>query len=354
MENEKSASLLIGSHRETTIHSAAVFAAVLVPVLVAEGLLIGYHIPAAWVTACSILFAACVFCTGLYELRILRLARKTEIILESICASNTDLLLQEGFSHMSLPEQVNYVLSCLTDHVREEYESTLLSKQAELFALQAQINPHFLYNTLDAIRGQAVMEGADEISDTIEALSNLFKYSISQKENLIPLRKEIDNLIYYMKIQKYRYLDKIDLVLDIEDNDYRILGTLVPKLTLQPIIENAIYHGLEPKIGKGTIKIHVFTSGDRLQMTITDDGVGMDEETLIRIKKSLTSRIPYHRVEKSPHGIALYNANRRIQQYFGPGYGIDLYSTQMLGTRVELSFPYRKEACNNEERTAPV
>ncbi|MDO4314329.1 MAG: histidine kinase [Oscillospiraceae bacterium] len=342
------------SYKKQILFSGLLTICMIIPAVMAELLLLQSQAPPLLLLGGSLLLAACLLWGILLEIRRLRSLRRTAQILEDICAINPDYALDEDFIHMGLVEQLNYILTSKIHDAQEEYESTLLAKQAELFALQSQINPHFLYNTLDSIRGQAVTDGAAEIAETIEALSNLFKYNISRKETLIPLRLEIDNLIYYMKIQKYRFLDKISLVLDIEDNDNSLLNTKIPKLTLQPIIENAICHGLEPKLEKGTIKIRVFVVGDILRITVADDGVGMDEETLLRIKKSLYSRTPEPPEKKSSHGIALHNANRRIQQCFGPNYGLNIYSTKMIGTRVELSFPYGKESYNDGHGTVQM
>lgn len=340
------------SYRKLVLKTAASCAAVLAPIVLLEIILLQTDYPISGAIAITILLAACAAYEIFIKVRLLALGKKAAAVLWEICQEYPDLALDEEFNCMGILEKVIYVLSHNSSFTRSEYESELLEKQVELFALQAQINPHFLYNTLDSIRGQAVMDGADEIASTIEALSNLFKYNISQRENMIPLRLELDNLIYYMKIQKYRYLDKIDLTMDIE-NDDSILSTKIPKLTLQPIIENAIYHGLEPKLGKGTIRIRVCKSGDTLCVTIVDDGVGMDEDTLIQTKKRLCGQAPESIHARGPsHGIALYNANRRIQQCFGSNYGISIYSTKMVGTRVELTFPYRKELDGNESALA--
>lgn len=325
-------------------HSAALLFAAGVPTITAVIALLYRQEVSLLRILLSILCAGCFVILCMTELRELRVSREAAQLLVRACQQQPDLTLQEEFNAMNLSQQVNFVFSSLMDSMQNEYESTLLAKQAELFALQAQINPHFLYNTLDSIRGQAVVEGADEIADTIEALSNLFKYSIGKGENLVPLRQEIDNLTYYMKIQKYRYIDKIDLKMQIDGNEYDTLRTRVPKLILQPIIENAIYHGLEPKLEKGTVQLRVTTEQERLKVIIADNGVGMDEETLLCLKRRLCGLEPSAAVSGTRgHGIALDNVNQRIQQYFGPSYGLQVYSTHLLGTRVEITVPYRRE-----------
>lgn len=281
-----------------------------------------------------ILFASFVF---------LWILMKISKQLHELCENKEKYLLPEEIESFPFSEKICYILAHYSScpQTKSEDEENLRRTRAELFALQAQINPHFLYNTLDSIRGQALIDGVGEIAEIIEALSNIFKYSIGEKDNLIPLRQEIENLLYYIKIQKYRYMDKINMVLEIEDNDYQILRTKIPKLTLQPIVENAIHHGLEPKVENGTVTIRVFVVDAQLQITVADDGVGMDEETLLRIKKQLCGAADVQQCpEKAIHGIALYNANKRIQNYFGSNYGIEIYSTKGVGTRVDILFPF--------------
>ena len=273
--------------------------------------------------------------------------------MQILSESNEEFFLQEDFEKLSLFEKINHILETYSPHTQAESqeEEDLRRTRAELFALQAQINPHFLYNTLDSIRGQALIDGVGEIADTIEALSNIFKYSIGEKDNLISLRQELENLVYYVKIQKYRFMDKIDLAMEIEDNDYHVLRTKIPKLTLQPIVENAIHHGLEPKPEKGKVTVRVLVVDSQLRITVADDGVGMDEETLLRIKKQLCgTAVVQQGSKKAIHGIALHNANKRIQNYFGPNYGLEIYSTKNLGTRVDVTVPYLKKEPYNEDR----
>jgi len=158
---------------------------------------------------------------------------------------------------------------------------------AEYRALQNQINPHFLYNTLEAIRSDAICQGADSIADIAEALATFFRYTISNVSSMVPLETEISNSETYFAIQNFRFGDRINLKINIIDDDMSVLEYKIPKLTLQPIIENAIVHGLERKLGSGTVAIEIITVDDRLIIKIADDGIGMDEITLNRINDLL-------------------------------------------------------------------
>ena len=131
----------------------------------------------------------------------------------------------------------------IKDSLDHEYNALICQKQAEINALQSQINPHFLYNVLDSIRGQALSERSVELASMTEALATFFRYSISKKGNMVSLADEMKNVDNYLFIQRFRFGNKIEIIKKIEDEE--LMNCLIPKLTLQPIVENAIYHGLE-------------------------------------------------------------------------------------------------------------
>jgi two-component system sensor histidine kinase YesM len=213
-------------------------------------------------------------------------------------------------------------------------------KQAEYLALQNQINPHFLYNTLEAIRGDALDIGMNNIAQTTEALATFFRYTITEVENLVTLEDELENVENYFIIQKYRFGEKLNMEIDTGE-DGTVLQSQLPKLTLQPIIENAVFHGLECKRGEGTIRIHVETTKSKLLISIVDDGVGMDEEQLEYINRRLHHlELNYDNENKEKNGgIALYNVNSRIKLLFGEEYGLYIYSNKNIGTNVRINLP---------------
>lgn len=221
----------------------------------------------------------------------------------------------------------------------------LTNRQAQYLALQNQINPHFLYNTLEAIRGDALSEGLATIAETTEALATFFRYTISNVDSLVTLEEELGNAENYFAIQNYRFGDKMHLQIDIEEGDIDLRSCLIPKLTLQPIIENAIIHGLENKIGKGMVSLQIGCDGKRLLIQILDDGIGMSEEILLGIRGRLHSTATHKTDEDKVKmgGIALNNVNARIQLLFGEAYGIGIASVPNLGTRVEINLPIQFE-----------
>lgn len=234
------------------------------------------------------------------------------------------------------------VIDLFRNSMEREYSASMLHKQSELLALQSQINPHFLYNTLDSIRGQVIGEGLAETGEMVETLSILFRYNIGRGDRLISLERELENIDNYMKIMRYRFADRFRLVKRIPE-DSAILGREIPKLTLQPIVENAIMHGLEPKRTMGTITIRANATGSRILISVEDDGVGMDRATLDTLNASLTSP-PADSLSKNGSGnsgIALVNVNERIRLIFGDEYGIHANSVKGLGTEINISLPLR-------------
>lgn len=220
--------------------------------------------------------------------------------------------------------------------IKNEYAANILRKQAELNAMQSQINPHFLYNTLESIRGQAITEGVTNIERMTKALANLFRYSISKKGNMVTLSEEIKNAENYLTIQQYRFNNKFVVQNSIEPDT---LEHRVPKLIIQPLIENAIQHGLETKIGKGTILLKGYKTQSRLIFSIEDDGVGIEENKLKLINEALEKGSEIDRLSEGKTSIGLINVHLRIRMMFGNEYGLKIYSTIGSGTKAEVTLP---------------
>ena len=235
-------------------------------------------------------------------------------------------------------------LSELEEKLQDEYSVRMVDKQAKLSALQSQINPHFLYNTLECIRSEALLYDCDSIARMAKALASFFRYSISKKENIVTLREEFNNIENYFLIQSYRFDDKFSFEILAAPEDREAYSCLIPKLSLQPIVENAIFHGLETKPDKGKVTIRVEMTEKNVIIIVSDDGVGIGREELERMRDSLkTSRKETDQEGKSPgergNGIALTNVSQRIKLIFGEDYGLNLYSTKGIGTDVEIILP---------------
>ena len=219
----------------------------------------------------------------------------------------------------------------------------LSNRQAQYLALQNQINPHFLYNTLEAIRGEALSEGMENIANITEAMATFFRYTISNMDNLVSLEEELSNAENYFAIQNYRFGERISMQVDIEPGSEAARDVKIPKLTLQPIIENAIIHGLEHQVQPGKVSVHIGIVEQRLLIEITDDGVGMSEATLDEINRRLLHPETVRPSEEKPRtgGIALINVDNRIKLIFGEQYGLKVSSIKGYGTRVEVSLPVK-------------
>ena len=214
----------------------------------------------------------------------------------------------------------------------------LNKRQAQYLALQNQINPHFLYNTLESIRGEALIDG---VADMTEALAKFFRYTITKVENLVSVEEELDNCETYFGIQKYRFGDRLRLHIEYDPEEYeQIMNCRIPKLTLQPILENSIIHGTELKLGAGNLYIRFACTQDRLIICVSDDGVGMDEETLAALNRKLgRANDSLGTSEEEKGGIALVNVTNRIHLIFGDEYGMHVYSVPGRETDVEITIP---------------
>lgn len=214
-------------------------------------------------------------------------------------------------------------------------------RQAQFLALQNQINPHFLYNTLEGIRSEALLAGLDKVASMTEALSTFFRYTISNVENLVTLEQELENTRNYFFIQQFRFGNRMALEVIIDDEDKQeVLSYRIPKLTLQPIVENCIIHGLECQVGQGLLRVHIETTQSRLLVTVSDDGVGMESSVLENMHRNLSARsFEYMKRDEHHGGIALVNVNNRIKLLFGEQYGLTVTSQVGVGTDVLISLP---------------
>jgi len=240
----------------------------------------------------------------------------------SVKGTSEVMALSNSFGQMVVQVQQ------LMDQVRQE-EVTL--RKTELKALQAQINPHFLYNTLDSIAWMCEEDRNEEAVEMVNALARLFRISISKGKELIPLEKELQHAESYLKIQNFRYKNQFTYQFDV---DQGCLHYLCNKITLQPIIENAIYHGLERMVDEGRIEISIRQVEEGISITVEDNGVGMTEEQCRDILyQDASDRI----------GIGIKNVHERIKIYFGDKYGLSITSELDAGTRVEIRIPKIEE-----------
>ena len=318
----------------------AAAAAVLTVLLLGAGLwasLTGHGLPWLW-GAGAAAFLFLLWCTGVWLVRpYFRMEQTVRLFLEGYTTGKLS-----DFMDVTASPAEELLLERM-DRALDSSELLKLNKrQAQYLALQNQINPHFLYNTLESIRSKALIAGLDRVADMTEALASFFRYTISKVENLVSVEEELHNCETYFRIQRYRFGNRLELSIECDPEDEEeIYRCRIPKLTMQPILENSIIHGTELKIGAGHLLIHLELTGKCLLIRISDDGVGMSPETLRKMNERLekSGLALADRAPESEGGIALVNVNNRIHLLFGEEYGLHVFSMAGTGTDVEILLP---------------
>jgi two-component system sensor histidine kinase YesM len=233
-----------------------------------------------------------------------------------------------------LYDNYNFMMQRISVLIDEQYQLGQQVKSAELKALQAQINPHFLYNTLDMINWMSRMNRNSEISSVVEALANFYKLTLNRGKDIVTVRDEIKHASYYIKIQTLRFNNQITTDFDI---DPAVLETPIPKITIQSLVENAIHHGiLETEEKRGHIHISGRLEGKTVVLSVQDDGVGIPPDKM----PGFENAEPKQEASGSHYGIR--NVNMRIKLMFGEAYGLTFHSELGKGTIVEVRLPYQE------------
>lgn len=241
---------------------------------------------------------------------------------------------------------INYVLGRLEAKLEQTSLAEALKTEAELHALQNQINPHFLYNTLEIIRSKALIQGNEDVADMTEALALQFRYCINRSGDMATFEQELENVHNYILIQSYRYGSRLSYREEISEEAQNAMTSIMPVMTLQPLMENAIIHGIVPKLEGGTVILRADVFGGRLHISIEDNGVGISEKQLKGIRERLHYNVISQEIQTRTSrsmGIALGNVNQRIKFCFGNEFGVDVVSTQQVGTTVKIILPKRTE-----------
>ena len=235
-------------------------------------------------------------------------------------------------------------IELLLERVRYEEDQ---KRKAELKIVQEQFKPHFLYNTLDTINWMAREHGAKDIVGLVEALTNVFRISLSHGKDYITIREEVSYISNYLYVQKTRYEDKLVFEVDAQEE---CMATLVPKLILQPLLENAIYHGIKLKRGTGHIKVLVRRCEDMISMSVSDDGAGMDEATRDSLRKLLDTGKGSDKLDPDDNqSFGLYYVRERLQLRYGDNYRVDVESAVDVGTTISICIPFEgDENCVQE------
>lgn len=247
-----------------------------------------------------------------------------------VTSSNVDEITELGMSFNIMIGRIRQLL----DAKIKEQENL---KKAELKALQAQINPHFLYNTLDTIVWLAEAGQTAQVIEIVSALSNFFRIALSKGKDWITIEQEIEHVRSYLTIQKMRYRDILDYEIEVDED---ILGGTILKLTLQPLVENALYHGIKYKREGGVIRVRAHREGeDLVLLDVQDNGVGFTPYRLAKIQDAI--RLEADDISYKESGFGLENVNKRIKLYYGRQYGLKVESRYQEGTRVTVTIPLK-------------
>lgn len=231
-----------------------------------------------------------------------------------------------------LSDSLNTMIDKINELLDQVKQEQIHLREAELELLQAQINPHFLYNTLDTIIWLAEAGDQQKVVSMVGSLSEFFRTSLNQGKDIITIREELVHATSYLEIQQVRYQDILEYEINVPDslNQY-----LIPKITIQPLIENALYHGIKNKRGMGKITVYAERRDESFFLYVEDNGIGMEPERLERVMEGLT-----HQSAEMKDFFGLYNVNERIRLKFGDGYGLQIQSTYGEGTIVSIKLPY--------------
>jgi len=287
-------------------------------------LVIGFSIAAAWIISVSIYIPI----KKLQDLTTTITKNDLQALLSN---ENVDEITELGMSFNIMTSKIRDLLD---SKVREQENL----KKAELKTLQAQINPHFLYNTLDTIVWMSESNQPGEVIKIVKALASFFRIALSRGKDWISISQEVEHVRSYLYIQKIRYRDILDYEIEVDEN---ILDGTILKLTLQPLVENALYHGIKNKRGGGKIRVRARKADNHtVLIEVWDDGLGFTPDKLAQIHAAISTESD--QILQSESGFGLENVHKRIQLYYGKEYGLTVDSQYQKGTRVTVAIPLQE------------
>ena len=262
--------------------------------------------------------------------QLMQKAAKGDLTVSFDDQNHCDEITELGLGFNTMIDQLHYLM----DQVVQEQQ---LKREADIKTLQAQIKPHFLYNTLDTIRWMADEHQAEDISLLVRSLTKLFRIGLSRGHEIINLSEELEHVRNYLYIQQVRYENKLSYVIECEE---ALLNCKVNKLILQPLVENAIYHGIKQKHGMGTVTITAEETGEKLVLSVMDDGVGMAEEQRNALNQALRDETQ----TAYQHGYGIFNVNDRIRLTHGSAYGLFYHVNPAGGVTAQVILPLQPTA----------
>ncbi len=287
---------------------------------------------------CALALAVCLVCllifSVLFSKRIRTLRQEMHRVVDGDFEEHTIIDGDDEIAHLyadlnNMRQSFKGMIASIQEKQNEREVLLLKQRQIETKLLSNQINPHFLFNTLETIRMKAHAAGMKDIADAVKMLARMMRIKISLKEQTVPLRAELGMVRDYLEIQKFRFEDRVNYAIDApeETMEHGILPLLI-----QPLVENAFLHGLEDKLEGGMIRIEVFEEGALLRVRVSDNGAGIAGPRLREIENGLTG-------EGIPTGVGLKNVNDRIHIFYGKQYGLAVHSSEGWGTTVEMTLP---------------
>ncbi|WP_177186600.1 sensor histidine kinase [Paenibacillus sp. CF384] len=264
--------------------------------------------------------------------RLMQLSRQIVMLGDGIFEVQGEIKGSDEIAHLS--RKYNQMIVKINDLIGERYEMQLNERNARLIALEAQINPHFLYNSLQAISTEAIISGMDRIQDMVDALASSLRYSIKEAET-VRVKEELTHISNYMLLQQARFGSRLRLHVEVEDV---VKEAWIPKMVVQILVENTIKHGLEQMTGDMDVVVKATTHEGLLILTVTDNGPGISEARLTEIRSFLDRHLVEYR-----EGIGLNNVNARIKLLFGPEFGLTIASEHGAGTEVIVTLPLKEE-----------
>ncbi len=243
--------------------------------------------------------------------------------------------VRSGVEVSMLSDSLNTMIDKINELLEQVTTEQIRLRKAEFELLQSQINPHFLYNTLDAIVWLAEAGDQKKVVSMVGSLSEFFRTSLNQGKDIISIKEELQHVRSYLEIQQVRYQDILKYEIDVPEELYKYL---IPKITIQPLVENALYHGIKNKRGFGRIVINGRREADFFLIRIEDNGIGIGQERLLQVREGISHRVS---AEKEIYG--LFNVNERIRLNFGEKYGISIESTYGERTIVSIKLPCIEE-----------
>ncbi|MCD8150226.1 MAG: sensor histidine kinase [Clostridiales bacterium] len=288
---------------------------------------------------------ACAFLLVLYMMFSIRMSeptRKLKAAMEEVEQGNLDVRVNlDTRDEMEyVADGFNKMAERLTDYINQVYVAQICQKDAELNALKMQIQPHYLYNSLDVIRMTALDQDDQKTAELLESLAKQLRYVMGSQSDRVYLKDEIEAIREYFVLMKVRYEGRISLVLYLRDEDRMLV---IPKLLLQPMVENAVRHGLRDKPGFGAVAIRVERKADHLEIVVMDDGVGMEEDVLVRVRDFLENHQVGAIDSDDPISVGMKNVYDRIKLNCGEAYGYTVQSKKGMGTVITFTLPIWEE-----------